>query len=79
MIIHCEVYVPGRAWAQCGESAVALVRAGCVHEHIVERPVCEDHKEIAGAAGCMRCITDAENPHECAMVGQLLDLAELIR
>jgi hypothetical protein len=78
MIIRCEVYVSSKFFDLCGEPAVALARAGCIHEHIVDRPVCEQHRQIAGATGCMRCLTDDQAPHVCPMTGQLLPLPAVI-
>lgn len=43
----------------CGRLAIATVVTGCVHEHLVETPVCQRHRDLA-ADGRMLCGPCAE-------------------
>lgn len=60
---------PGLEWiAICDQSAVAVHRYACVHEHVVERATCADHTPD-NCVGCRRCW---ELGHECPMDAYLI-------
>lgn len=57
---------------RCGKPAVVVLRTGCAHEHVTERPVCADHETAMRARGlegvfcCKNCL-GGPRPHECPL------------
>lgn len=53
----------------CRRQAVEAPLAGCVHEHLAPRPVCQYHIEdlIEGRLFCGAC-HDCADPHDCPLV-----------
>ena len=72
--LRCAAAVPaliagaGFRWLACGEVATAVYRYACVHEHVVERATCPDHKPEPGAVGCRACFNAG---HECPMIASI--------
>lgn len=54
---------------ECRDQATSLVTAGCVHEHIGERPLCNYHAgEVKGGGQlCGECLEDVPEPHTCPL------------
>jgi len=76
--MRCEAAVPVFAgpddhlagWIEaCTRPATAVHRYACVHEHVRDRPTCDDHAPKPGIVGCRRCL---EAGHECLMEAQLV-------
>lgn len=56
---------PGLEWvAFCENPATAAWTAGCVHEHITTKFLCDEHAVVPDAVGCKACF---EAGHECEM------------
>lgn len=53
----------------CGRPAVEVLMAGCVHEHVGPRPVCQFHiEDLANEViHCGDC-HESSDPHECPLV-----------
>jgi hypothetical protein len=53
----------------CGRPAVEVLMAGCVHEHVGPRPVCQFHIEDLAKehVHCGDC-RESSDPHECPLV-----------
>jgi hypothetical protein len=53
----------------CGEPSVCVIRAGCVHEHLLEWRACSgcavDEQKAAGIIWCKRCLMTGPVPHDC--------------
>ncbi len=57
----------------CGKPGVVLLRTGCEHEHVSERPACADHEAewlcyaaVGAQVTCVRCRT-GPRPHRCVL------------
>lgn len=63
----CSGYAP-RSGHPCDRAATEITTAGCVHEHIGDRPSCPFHAEQYGYGGmlCGDCL-DSADPHECVL------------
>jgi hypothetical protein len=59
---------------RCGEPAIAVVTAGCVHEHLETQPACAGcAAEIQRAADRLACFIceGGPEPHECRAILQI--------
>lgn len=59
----------------CHRQSVADVTAGCVHEHIGTRSLCQFHiADLAeGQMKCGNCL-DCQDPHDCELVADTRSL-----
>lgn len=57
---------------ECGESAVARVLIGCVHEHVTGSRACRRHLDRLklGKTNCERCYSGPES-HTCKVIGRV--------
>lgn len=77
-VVLCQAQQPvgaipgvGLLWQLiCSEPAAGVWRGACVHEHVVERVLCNEHRPDPGVAGCRACL---ELGHECPMTAELVE------
>lgn len=57
----------------CATPATVDVTVGCVHEHVFDGRLCDDHlKELQdGNAHCSRCYL-GDDPHKCVVMGRVM-------
>ena len=72
---ECDAQIAWLGRMQCGQPAVGHYRCGCVHEHVRDGWLCQDHVDHADAGLCRAC---NELPgglsHECPITLQPLEV-----
>lgn len=57
----------------CPEPAAAVVRLGCVHEHVKEARLCDVHSQGGPAGSSPLCAPCARMGHDCPVLVQAVD------
>lgn len=59
-------------WKPCSRPVVAVLTAGCVHEHMRIGPICQHHLDKSGhGLICRACVDHPAQPHRGCVVHEL--------